>query len=195
MSIMRIIRKSIFLFELGAGIALFSQGKNKQAAKGEKVKQATLGCALQETSVQKLLASDTICWEIIRWAFWYCFFFKHSRLIELLISWSLQTKDVKFRFSRELWIRQDEIRHLSFCLLVNKGMRVVTLTLLQDAFLCGVYTSFNILKGNKTSSHVVCLPWQLLEWRLCSLYLCVFLCCYILALVLDFKCYFLKLQI
>lgn len=64
MSIMRIMRKSIFLFELEAGIALFSQGKNKQAAKGEKVKQTTLGCALQETSLQKLLASDTICLEI-----------------------------------------------------------------------------------------------------------------------------------
>lgn len=61
---MRIIKKSIFLLERGAGIALFSQGKNKQAAKGEKVKQTTLGCALQGTSVQKLLASDTICWEI-----------------------------------------------------------------------------------------------------------------------------------
>lgn len=57
---MRIMRKSFFLFELGAGIALFSQGKNKQAAKWEKVKQTTLGCALQETSLQKLLASDTI---------------------------------------------------------------------------------------------------------------------------------------
>lgn len=54
---MRIMRKSIFLFELEAGIALFS-------AKGEKVKQTTLGCALQETSLQKLLASDTICLEI-----------------------------------------------------------------------------------------------------------------------------------
>lgn len=64
MSIMRIMRKSIFLFELGVGIALFLQGKNKQAVKGEKVKQTALGCALQETSLQKLLASDTIFLEI-----------------------------------------------------------------------------------------------------------------------------------
>lgn len=62
---MMIMRKSIFLFELGAGIALFSKEKNKQAAKGEKVKQTTLGCALQENSLQKLLASDTIFLEVI----------------------------------------------------------------------------------------------------------------------------------
>lgn len=62
---MRIMRRSIFLFELGSGIALFSKEKNKQAAKGEKVKQTTFGCALQENSLQNLLASDTIFLQII----------------------------------------------------------------------------------------------------------------------------------
>lgn len=61
-------------------------------------------------------------------------------------------------------MRKDEIRYLSFCLLVNKGTPVVTLTLLQDAFLvCGVYIPFNVLKGNKTLSQVICLQCQLLE--------------------------------
>lgn len=71
------------------------------------------------------------------------------------MSLGLQTEDVKFCFSRELWIRKDEIRYLSFCLLVNKGIPVVTSTLLQNAlFVCGVYQSFNTLKGNKTSSRL-----------------------------------------
>lgn len=56
---MRIMRKSLFLFLRGAGIALFSQGKNKQAVGGV-FKQTTLGCAQRENSLQKLLASDTI---------------------------------------------------------------------------------------------------------------------------------------
>lgn len=65
---------------------------------------------------------------------------------------------MKFCFSRELWIRKDEIRYLNFCLMVKKGMLVVTLTLLQDAFfVCGVYIPFNVLKGSKTSSQVICL--------------------------------------
>lgn len=162
MSIMRIMRKSIFLLELGAGIALFSQGKNKQAAKGEKVKQTALGCALQETSLQKLLASDKIClkirFSINSLSILILFFFTYSGPAEYFISLSLQTEDVKFCFSIELWIRKDEIRYLSSCLLVNKGMPVVILTLLQDAFfVCGVYIPFNVLKGNKTSSQVICL--------------------------------------
>lgn len=56
MNIMRIMRKSLFLFLLGAGIALFSGGKNKQAVGGV-VKQTTLCCAWQGNSLQKLLAS------------------------------------------------------------------------------------------------------------------------------------------
>lgn len=148
MNIMRIMRKSLFLFLLGVGIAHFSQGKNKQAVRGGGggFKQTTLGCAQRGNFLQKLsgfwhyLFGKNI--KQICWAFWHFFFFQYSASIGFFfIALILQTKNVEFCFSRESWIRKDDKRYLSFffCLLVNKDMPLITLTLLLDAFFLCVW--------------------------------------------------------
>lgn len=168
MNIMRIMRKSLFLFLLGVGIAHFSQGKNKQAVRGGRFKQTTLGCAQRGNFLQKLsgfwhyLFGKNI--KQICWAFWHWFFFfQYSASIGFFIALILQTKNVEFCFSTESWIRKDDKRYLSFvfCLLVNKDMPLITLTFLLDAFLflCVVYM-YLLIYGKETK------PYH--RWHVCS---------------------------
>lgn len=137
---MRIMRKSFFLFELGAGIALFLQGKisrQRSERRLSKLPWVVLckrplckSCWLLTQSYLEirlsinLLSILTLFFLQIQWT---------NRVFYILKSanWGC-----KVLFFQRTMIRKDEIRYLSFFLLVTKGMPVVTLTLLQDAFVC-----------------------------------------------------------